>query len=91
MSDTEEDKPMEVPMGEKEEEEEEKGEETSRMKEGQLSKVVEGDELSKVEEEEEVDYSPAIAPLSPKVLKQEENQVEVSSSPAFQCLDEVSL
>lgn len=33
---------------------------------------------------------PAIAPLAPKVILQEEGQVEVSASPAFQCLDEVS-
>ena len=36
------------------------------------------------------EYTPAIAALPPKVVKQEENQVEVSASPAFQCLDEVS-
>ena len=33
----------------------------------------------------------AIAPLAPKVILQEEGQVEVSASPAFQCLDEVSI
>ncbi|XP_072026353.1 coiled-coil domain-containing protein 146-like [Amphiura filiformis] len=32
---------------------------------------------------------PAIAPLAPKVILQEEGQVEVSASPAFQCLDEL--
>ncbi|XP_071082884.1 coiled-coil domain-containing protein 146-like isoform X2 [Haliotis cracherodii] len=42
------------------------------------------------EEEEEVsEYVPPIAPLPPKVIKQEESQIEVSSSPAFQCLDEL--
>ena len=35
-------------------------------------------------------FEPAIAPLAPKVILQEEGQVEVSASPAFQCLDEVS-
>lgn len=35
------------------------------------------------------EYMPAIAALPPKVVKQEENQVEVSASPAFQCLDEL--
>lgn len=40
-------------------------------------------------ENEEVDYSPAIAPLPPRVSKIEESQVEVSASPAFQCLDEL--
>ncbi|XP_054752363.1 coiled-coil domain-containing protein 146-like [Lytechinus pictus] len=34
-------------------------------------------------------YEPAIAPLAPKVILQEEGQVEVSASPAFQCLDEL--
>ncbi|CAL1531513.1 unnamed protein product [Lymnaea stagnalis] len=38
---------------------------------------------------DEEDYQPAIAALPPKIIKQEENQVEVSSSPAFQCLDEL--
>ena len=36
-------------------------------------------------------YEPAIAPLAPKVILQEEGQVEVSASPAFQCLDEVRI
>ncbi|XP_033110097.1 coiled-coil domain-containing protein 146-like [Anneissia japonica] len=31
----------------------------------------------------------AIAPVAPKVFLQEEGQVEVSASPAFQCLDEL--
>ncbi|XP_071960472.1 coiled-coil domain-containing protein 146-like [Antedon mediterranea] len=31
----------------------------------------------------------AIAPVAPKVIIQEEGQVEVSGSPAFQCLDEL--
>ena len=37
-----------------------------------------------------VDYEPAIAAIPPKVVLQEESQVEVSASPAFQCLDDVS-
>lgn len=63
----------------------------------------EGEERDEDEEEEERDYldavldnqlleeeyTPAISALPPKVVKQEENQVEVSASPAFQCLDEV--
>ena len=49
------------------------------------------------EEEEEEDQSPdaleyaaPISALPPKVVQQEESQVEVSASPAFQCLDEVN-
>ena len=52
-----------------------------------------GDETA----DNEQDHSDAIhdeylAPISarpPKVVAQEESQVEVSASPAFQCLDEV--
>lgn len=40
------------------------------------------------ESSEEI-YSSAISAVAPKVFQQEESQVEVSSSPAFQCLDEV--
>ena len=43
------------------------------------------------EEEEPLKYAPAISALPPKVVQQEESQVEVSSSPAFQCLDEVCI
>ena len=35
------------------------------------------------------EYVTPISALPPRVVLQEENQVEVSSSPAFQCLDEV--
>lgn len=42
------------------------------------------------EEEETLKYAPAISALPPKVIQQEESQVEVSASPAFQCLEEVS-
>ena len=45
------------------------------------------------EEEEEgqdsMEYVAPISALPPKVVHQEESQVEVSASPAFQCLDEV--
>ncbi|CAH1265235.1 Hypp3141 [Branchiostoma lanceolatum] len=37
-----------------------------------------------------VDEEPLIAPLAPRVVPLEESQVEVSASPAFQVLDEVS-
>ncbi|XP_025107839.1 coiled-coil domain-containing protein 146-like isoform X3 [Pomacea canaliculata] len=40
------------------------------------------------ESSEEI-YSSAISAVAPKVFQQEESQVEVSSSPAFQCLDEL--
>merc|ERR1711963_118039 len=39
--------------------------------------------------EPDEEYSPAISALPPRIVKQEENQVEVSASPAFQCLDEL--
>ena len=35
-------------------------------------------------------YNPPISALPPRVIAQEESQVEVSASPAFQCLDDVS-
>lgn len=37
------------------------------------------------------EYEPAISAKPPKVHLQEESQVEVSASPAFQCLDDVSI
>ncbi|XP_074646441.1 coiled-coil domain-containing protein 146-like [Tubulanus polymorphus] len=37
----------------------------------------------------EDDYEPAISAVPPKVVLQEESQVEVSASPAFQCLDDL--
>ncbi|KAJ8301978.1 hypothetical protein KUTeg_020965 [Tegillarca granosa] len=48
----------------------------------------------KDEEKEEEDlsstkYAAPISALPPKVVQQEESQVEVSASPAFQCLDEL--
>ena len=45
--------------------------------------------MSKGSSSDDEKYEPAIAPLAPKVILQEESQVEVSASPAFQCLDEV--
>ena len=36
------------------------------------------------------DYAPPISALPPRVILQEESQMEVSASPAFQCLDDVS-
>ena len=37
-----------------------------------------------------MDYSAPISAVPPRVMLQEEGQVEVSASPAFQCLDDVS-
>ncbi|XP_013065193.2 coiled-coil domain-containing protein 146-like [Biomphalaria glabrata] len=45
------------------------------------------DDLNSISDAEE--YSPPIAALPPKISKQEENQVEISSSPAYQCLEEL--
>ena len=42
-------------------------------------------------EDEVPEYSPPISALPPRVLLQEEGQIEVSASPAFQCLDDVSI
>ena len=39
---------------------------------------------------EQLDYEAPISALPPKVIPQEESQMEVSASPAFQCLDEVN-
>ena len=36
-----------------------------------------------------MEYAAPISAVPPKVIHQEESQVEVSASPAFQCLDEV--
>ncbi|XP_059175835.1 coiled-coil domain-containing protein 146-like [Physella acuta] len=38
---------------------------------------------------ENEEYTEVISALPPKIIKQEESQVEVSSSPAFQCLDQL--
>lgn len=45
----------------------------------------------KDEDEDSDDFSPTIVALPPKVMKQEESQIEVSFSPAFQCLEEVGI
>ncbi|XP_006816366.1 coiled-coil domain-containing protein 146-like [Saccoglossus kowalevskii] len=47
-----------------------------------------GDE-GETEPREVVPYEAPITPAAPKVVLQEESQVEVSASPAFQCLDEL--
>lgn len=47
------------------------------------------DGRDKEEDEEPLKYAPAISALPPRVIQQEESQVEVSASPAFQCLEEV--
>ena len=39
---------------------------------------------------EENAYQPAISAIPPRVTLTEESQMEVSASPAFQCLDDVS-
>lgn len=41
-------------------------------------------------DEQAEDENRPISALAPKVGGQEESEVEVSASPAFQCLDEVS-
>ena len=38
-----------------------------------------------------MEYSAPISAVPPRVMLQEEGQMEVSASPAFQCLDDVSL
>ncbi|XP_071815869.1 coiled-coil domain-containing protein 146-like [Apostichopus japonicus] len=47
------------------------------------------EDMSTAESSDDEPFEPAIAPLAPKVILQEESQVEVSASPAFQCLDEL--
>lgn len=47
------------------------------------------DKEEEEEDEEPLKYAPAISALPPRVIQQEESQVEVSASPAFQCLEEV--
>lgn len=49
------------------------------------------DKEEEEEDEEPLKYAPAISALPPRVIQQEESQVEVSASPAFQCLEEVQL
>ena len=40
--------------------------------------------------EDAPEYAAPIAAVPPRVIVQEESQMEVSASPAFQCLDDVS-
>lgn len=39
--------------------------------------------------EDAPEYAPPISAVPPRVIMQEESQMEVSASPAFQCLDDV--
>ena len=50
----------------------------------------EGEEEEEDQSPEALEYAAPISALPPKVIQQEESQVEVSASPAFQCLDEVN-
>jgi len=38
---------------------------------------------------DDVDENRAISAVAPKILEQDEGQIEISSTPAFQCLEEV--
>ena len=50
------------------------------------------DEEALAEEDDEAgEYAPPISALPPRVVHQEEGQIEVSASPAFQCLDDVNI
>ena len=63
-----------------------------REKEDEVREEQEGEDAELEEEIDEqalVEYEPPISAIPPKVVLQEEGQVEVSASPAFQCLDEV--
>lgn len=40
---------------------------------------------------EDSSYQPPISAIPPRVTLTEESQMEVSASPAFQCLDDVSI
>ena len=55
----------------------------SESKEGDEQKEDNGDSYTLM------DYSTPISAAPPKVILQEEGQVEVAASPAFQCLDDV--
>lgn len=54
-----------------------------------MSSTEETDTHEEESEEEPQKYTQALSALPPRVVQQEESQVEVSASPAFQCLDEV--
>ena len=85
----------EIHHGDSEEkEEEEEKEDDDGDEDVDESKPVENNNLDLVIQNEELEpdleeYHPVISALPPRIIKQEENQVEVSASPAFQCLDEV--
>ena len=65
--------------------------------------LVEYDEDGEEEEEEEEDYGmelittglldrePVLSAVPPRVIQHDEGQMEVSTSPAFQCIDDVSI
>lgn len=54
-----------------------------------MSSTEETDTHEEEGEEEPQKYTQALSALPPRVVQQEESQVEVSASPAFQCLDEL--
>lgn len=54
-----------------------------------MSSTEETDTHEEEGEEEPQKYTQALSALPPRIVQQEESQVEVSASPAFQCLDEV--
>lgn len=62
------------------------GNDTEQPKDGETEDALEEAEGEEVAPE----YSPPISALPPRVVHQEEGQIEVSASPAFQCLDDVS-
>ena len=50
-----------------------------------------GEDEDEAEEEEEEEDEAPIHAVAPRVVLHEEGHVEVSASPAFQCLDEVQM
>jgi len=61
-----------------------------------MSDSLDDEQLVDEEEKEassptEMEYQPPISAIPPRVILTEESQMEVSASPAFQCLDDVSL
>ena len=48
------------------------------------------DDMAEEDDTTVAEYAPPISALPPRVMLQEESQMEVSASPAFQCLDDVS-
>jgi len=47
-------------------------------------------ESEETKDEGGISYQPPISAIPPRVTLTEESQMEVSASPAFQCLDDVS-